>query len=663
MDTGTYGTGGGYGGTTTTTIGGYGPSSTTTHHHTSATAYSTHGTHSTQPSHVHHQHMDFQGQLGMFLEQGTSLYEALTGSYNSYTTQGGYYDVQGRPRPYYSSSTTTSSSTTRAKRPPIYGFVAMQAEIRTLEFWRSVIAESVATFFYTALICSVNTSSTLHTIQTNVAMASGFSIAVLTACFASISDCHANPSMTIARTFTRHISPLRSLLYICAQCGGAIAGAALVYGVYSRIQDPILEMSGGAFGMEFVLSFFIAYAFYASRAGHKADPVLIGLAYAGALVAWKGSLNPARALGSVFVSKEEGRFAKHWIFWIGPFLGALTGAFTFEYIFNPRRKKTTTLAPSSYTNMNTTNLIPYSTTAPTTVITNKIDDLHPTTTTHHPATFTEEDMIDDLERAKQYKATSMIDYGDSSAYNRSVYKRNPPYPESMYSGSKSLYNQTGTSGYDSKGVYGELGSKSCYEGYESGVIDRDISSLRRGTNRGMGMSSTAVNGNNNNNRNLSTTGGVSSGARRNPYDYLPEEPPGSNKPDIISGRKISNRNYSPTKYEDNSLRINDNFDKLDTTNANPPYRSGTTPGTGKTNDIYNDSANYNDPLKRQAPPAAPVMVDNSNYGTRTAGDYQRMGGGGGGSSRHRGDFYSPSYNASYSQQNGCSISQTAYNNY
>ncbi|CAB4066878.1 unnamed protein product [Lepeophtheirus salmonis] len=587
MDTGTYGTGGGYGGTTTTTIGGYGPSSTTTHHHTSATAYSTHGTHSTQPSHVHHQHMDFQGQLG------------------------GYYDVQGRPRPYYSSSTTTSSSTTRAKRPPIYGFVAMQAEIRTLEFWRSVIAESVATFFYTALICSVNTSSTLHTIQTNVAMASGFSIAVLTACFASISDCHANPSMTIARTFTRHISPLRSLLYICAQCGGAIAGAALVYGVYSRIQDPILEMSGGAFGMEFVLSFFIAYAFYASRAGHKADPVLIGLAYAGALVAWKGSLNPARALGSVFVSKEEGRFAKHWIFWIGPFLGALTGAFTFEYIFNPRRKKTTTLAPSSYTNMNTTNLIPYSTTAPTTVITNKIDDLHPTTTTHHPATFTEEDMIDDLERAKQYKATSMIDYGDSSAYNRSVYK-----------------TQSSLSRVDvHKGVYGELGSKSCYEGYESGVIDRDISSLRRGTNRGMGMSSTAVNGNNNNNRNLSTTGGVSSGARRNPYDYLPEEPPGSNKPDIISESMII-------------------FDKLDTTNANPPYRSGTTPGTGKTNDIYNDSANYNDPLKRQAPPAAPVMVDNSNYGTRTAGDYQRMGGGGGGSSRHRGDFYSPSYNAS-----------------
>ena len=40
-------------------------------------------------------------------------------------------------------------------QPPIYSIVSMQAEIRTLEFWRSIIGECVATFFYVLIVCSV----------------------------------------------------------------------------------------------------------------------------------------------------------------------------------------------------------------------------------------------------------------------------------------------------------------------------------------------------------------------------------------------------------------------------------------------------------------------------------------------------------------------------
>lgn len=41
---------------------------------------------------------------------------------------------------------------------------------------------------------------------------------------------HINPAVTISLAVTRTISPLRAILYMVAQSGGSIAGAALLYG-------------------------------------------------------------------------------------------------------------------------------------------------------------------------------------------------------------------------------------------------------------------------------------------------------------------------------------------------------------------------------------------------------------------------------------------------
>lgn len=41
---------------------------------------------------------------------------------------------------------------------------------------------------------------------------------------------HINPSITLGMAVIRAISPLRAAMYITAQCGGGIAGAALLYG-------------------------------------------------------------------------------------------------------------------------------------------------------------------------------------------------------------------------------------------------------------------------------------------------------------------------------------------------------------------------------------------------------------------------------------------------
>jgi glycerol uptake facilitator-like aquaporin len=41
---------------------------------------------------------------------------------------------------------------------------------------------------------------------------------------------HVNPAVSVSFALSRKVSPLRAALYIAAQCGGGIAGAAMLYG-------------------------------------------------------------------------------------------------------------------------------------------------------------------------------------------------------------------------------------------------------------------------------------------------------------------------------------------------------------------------------------------------------------------------------------------------
>ncbi|KAJ9583749.1 hypothetical protein L9F63_021912 [Diploptera punctata] len=125
--------------------------------------------------------------------------------------------------------------------PPTPQRPSMQAEVRTLEFWRSIISECLAAFFYVFIVCGAasgatnapgNLSSTpTPSVILSTALASGFAMATLTQCFGHVSGAHVNPAVTIAMLVTRNITPLRALMFATAQCGGGIAGAALLYGI------------------------------------------------------------------------------------------------------------------------------------------------------------------------------------------------------------------------------------------------------------------------------------------------------------------------------------------------------------------------------------------------------------------------------------------------
>lgn len=112
---------------------------------------------------------------------------------------------------------------------------SMRDEIRTLEFWRAIIAECLSTFFYVFLLCAthISWSGSVLAHQPNwlvMALTSGLAMATLSQCFGHISGAHVNPAVTCAQFITSKITLLRAVLYIVAQCGGSIAGAALLYG-------------------------------------------------------------------------------------------------------------------------------------------------------------------------------------------------------------------------------------------------------------------------------------------------------------------------------------------------------------------------------------------------------------------------------------------------
>ncbi|ENN74136.1 hypothetical protein YQE_09109, partial [Dendroctonus ponderosae] len=176
----------------------------------------------------------------------------------------------------------------------------MRVELRTFEFWKALISESIASFVYTFLVCGANAASRMgNTSAANVflftAITSGFVMMFLTQFFAHVSGAHVNPAVTIAMGLIKRISLLRTCMFMISQCGGAIAGAAFLYGA-----------------------------------------ITIGATYCACSLVFMPYLNPARALGPAFVLNK---WEAHWVDWLGPLLGGLIAGLVYEYIFNPHKPK------------------------------------------------------------------------------------------------------------------------------------------------------------------------------------------------------------------------------------------------------------------------------------------------------------------------------------
>ena len=152
-----------------------------------------------------------------------------------------------------------------------------------------------------------------------IALAFGFIVAVVVAAAGRHSGAHINPAVTFAALITGHIRPIRGLLYIGGQLGGAAIGALLIVVVVPGDGGSLGATglapnvgSGAAVLTEIILTFALAFVIFGTAVDPKGPnalaPVFIGLTVAaGVMIGGPltgASMNPARSFGPSLVAAE-----------------------------------------------------------------------------------------------------------------------------------------------------------------------------------------------------------------------------------------------------------------------------------------------------------------------------------------------------------------------
>lgn len=170
-----------------------------------------------------------------------------------------------------------------------------------------------------------------------------FGLAVMAAIYAigHVSGAHINPAVTVAFAMTRHFPWTHVPGYVAAQIAGASAASAVLLALFGDVAGLGVTAPSGtqlqAFVLEVVLTLFLMVVISAVatdvRAVGQAAAIAIG-GYVALAATFAGpiagaSMNPARSFGPALLG---GTWTHHWVYWVGPLLGAVAGAYLYRYV-------------------------------------------------------------------------------------------------------------------------------------------------------------------------------------------------------------------------------------------------------------------------------------------------------------------------------------------
>ncbi|XP_042507037.1 aquaporin PIP2-4-like isoform X2 [Macadamia integrifolia] len=239
-------------------------------------------------------------------------------------------------------------------------------ELIQWSFYRALIAEFIATllFLYITVLTVIGYKSQTDPNHNGdecggvgilgIAWAFGGMIFILVYCTAGISGGHINPAVTFGLFLGRKVSLIRAVMYMLAQCFGAICGVGLVRGFqrghYVRYGGGANEIADGyskgvGLAAEIIGTFVLVYTVFSAtdpkrNARDSHVPVLAPLPIGFAVVMVHlatipitgTGINPARSLGAAVIYNKDKAWDDQWIFWVGPFIGAAIAAFYHQYI-------------------------------------------------------------------------------------------------------------------------------------------------------------------------------------------------------------------------------------------------------------------------------------------------------------------------------------------
>ncbi|MCO5582124.1 hypothetical protein L7F22_036014 [Adiantum nelumboides] len=226
-------------------------------------------------------------------------------------------------------------------------------ELMDPEPLKAGFAEFVATFIFVFIgegssiaYAVVSGSSTLKPMGLLIAaICHGFAIYVAIANSYHVSGGHVNPAVTVGLWVGGYITVVKAILYIFMQLVGAVLASLLLKYATDTASLPLHAVGGGddvtqALVLEIVMTFILLYTIYARAVDPRAKetvssaPLTVGLLVT-ALILCGGpfsscSLNPARSFGPALVSWS---WDDHWIYWVGPILGAALAGILYELIY------------------------------------------------------------------------------------------------------------------------------------------------------------------------------------------------------------------------------------------------------------------------------------------------------------------------------------------
>lgn len=227
----------------------------------------------------------------------------------------------------------------------------LKAELASRDGRRALLAEFLGTLLFVVfsagtvavtggLLAERMTSARLLA----VALAHGVAYAVFVAAAMPISGGHLNPAVTFAALMSKQIRAAKAAMYIVSQCAGAVAGTLLLMvmipsSMHGTLGSDMLAARvsiGGGLVTEIVLtSVLVAAVLGAARGGSPVRLAVVGLVVILAQLVGApltgGSMNPARSFGPALVA---GVWSNHWVYWLGPFVGAAVSIFVYDVCFS-----------------------------------------------------------------------------------------------------------------------------------------------------------------------------------------------------------------------------------------------------------------------------------------------------------------------------------------
>ncbi len=208
---------------------------------------------------------------------------------------------------------------------------------------RKASADAIGTFALVFAGCgaAVVDAQTHALGHVGVSLVFGLVVGVMIFATGHVSGAHFNPAVTLAFASTGNFPWREVPAYIGGQVVAAIAASAAVMalvGSQASLGATVPSVTpGAALGLEVLATFFLMFviksvATDARASGQVAALAIGGTVAMGALMAGPltgASMNPARSLGPALVA---GVVDHQWLYALGPVLGAVAGAWTYDLV-------------------------------------------------------------------------------------------------------------------------------------------------------------------------------------------------------------------------------------------------------------------------------------------------------------------------------------------